>query len=61
MSDWNSKYNHKESIPLDSIPKKELDQAIKEWSQGSKSMEKLIRKSIANGIETNGCHPWAGP
>lgn len=61
MSDWNSKYNHKESIPLDSIPKKELDQAIKEWSQGSKNMEKLIRKSIANGIETNGCHPWAGP
>ena len=39
MSIWNSKYNHKESIPLDSIPKEELDQAIKEWSQGSESME----------------------
>lgn len=54
-----SKYNHIKSIPIESIPKEELKQAIKEWAEGSEEMEKLLWACYNNGLKTSGCH--AGP
>ena len=46
-----SKYNHIESIPIDSIPQEELAQAIKEWAEGDEAMEKLLWACYNNGIK----------
>lgn len=56
-----SKYNHIKSIPVDSIPKEELSQAIKEWSEGDESMEKLLWACFENKLKTSGCHAGINP
>lgn len=52
-----NKYNYGGSIPVESVPKDELDQAIKEWSHFNPHMERLIRTCMAKGVKTEGCHP----
>lgn len=56
-----SKYNYGASIPIESVPNQEFDQAIKEWSHYKPNMEKLIRTCLKKGIITNGCHPEVDP
>ena len=56
-----SKYNHIKSIPVDSIPKEEIKQAIHEWAEGSKAMEKLLWTCYEKNIKTCGCHAEARP
>jgi hypothetical protein len=56
-----SKYNHIKSIPVDSIPKEELAQAIREWAEGDEAMERLLWACYEKGIKTNGCHAGAFP
>ena len=51
-----SKYNHINSIPIDSIPKEEIAQAIKEWAEGYSFLERLLWSCFINNLETNGCH-----
>lgn len=56
-----SKYNHSNSIPVDSIPNYEIAQAIKEWAEGDEAMEKLLWTCYDKNIKTDGCHAGAGP
>ena len=56
-----SKYNHIKSIPIDSIPKEEIMQAIKEWAEGDDAMETLLLSCYNKGIKTAGCHAGARP
>ena len=56
-----SKYNHIKSIPIESIPKEEISQAIKEWAEGDDSMEALLWACYHKKIKTNGCHAGSGP
>ena len=56
-----SKYNKIKSIPIETIKKEEIPQAIKEWSEGDKSLEKLLWACYNNGIKTSGCHAGSGP
>ena len=56
-----SKYNHTNSIPVDSIPKDEIAQAIKEWAEGDEAMERLLWTCYKKGVKTSGCHAGAGP
>ena len=56
-----SKYNHIKSIPIESIPKEEIAQAIREWAEGDEAMEKLLWACYYNGIKTSGCHAGAEP
>lgn len=56
-----SKYNHMESIAFSEIPENEIGQAIKEWSQGNKHMERLLWGCRINRVETMGCHPLGRP
>lgn len=56
-----SKYNHIKSIPIDSIPKKELKRAIHEWAEGDDAMERLLWACYDNNIETSGCHAGGRP
>ncbi len=48
------KYNNGASIDISSIPEDELKVAIKDWSQGYKSMEDFLWKCYNNGLETFG-------
>jgi hypothetical protein len=50
-----TKYNHKASIPIDSIPKEEIGTAIEEWSEGNEHLKQLLWNCYNNGIKTNGC------
>lgn len=56
-----SKYNRIQSIPVSSIPKEEMAQAIKEWAEGDEAMERLLWACYNNGLITNGCHAGAFP
>ena len=56
-----SKYNNITSIPIESIPKEELAQAIHEWAEGDEAMERLLWSCYNHGIETSGCHAGADP
>ena len=56
-----SKYNHMKSIPVDSIPKEDISQAIKEWAEGDEALEKFLWACYEKGIKTSGCHVGAGP
>lgn len=56
-----SKYNNIKSIPIESIPKKEITKAIKEWSEGDKSMERLLWSCYNKNIKTCGCHAGSRP
>ena len=56
-----SKYNNMKSISISSLSEDEFLQAIKEWSEGSECMEKLLLACKSNGIETFGCHAEANP
>ena len=56
-----SKYNHIHSIPIESIPKEELAQAIKEWAEGDEAMERLLWACYENDIKTAGCHAGGFP
>lgn len=51
-----SKYNNIKSIPVSSIPKNEIKQAIKEWAEGNSHLENLLWACLNNNIETTGCH-----
>lgn len=51
-----SKYNCSKSIPISSLSKEELKVAMKEWAEGSESLEKLLWNCYNNGIETGECH-----
>lgn len=55
------KYNNMKSIPISSIPKNEMKQAISEWAEGSKNMKKLLWNCLKNNVETNGCHAEKRP
>lgn len=56
-----SKYNHIHSIPIESVPKEEISQAITEWAEGDSSLEKFLWACYRNNIKTNGCHAGAEP
>lgn len=56
-----SKYNNIKSIPIASIPKEELQQAIKEWAEGNDCLETLLKNCIKNKVETHGCHAGKCP
>jgi len=56
-----SKYNNIKLIPIESIPKKEITKAIKEWSEGDKSMERLLWACYNEKIKTCGCHAGSRP
>jgi len=58
MSEYinDNNYNTGASILISDIPANEMDRAIKEWSQGNLSMERLIRTCLENGVETTGSH-----
>ena len=51
-----SKYNHIKSIPIESIPKEEIAQAIHEWAEGYDFLEKFLWVCYERGIKTDGCH-----
>lgn len=51
-----SKYNNMKSIPIDSLTLDELRVAVKEWSEGNESLEKLLWCCKNNNVETMGCH-----
>ncbi len=51
-----SKYNHIKSIPIESIPREELSQAIKEWAEGYDFLERLLWSLYNNNLKTDGCH-----
>lgn len=54
-----SKYNNLQSIPVDSIPKEEIKDAITEWAEGDESLEQLLWTCYNNGIKTDSCHAGA--
>lgn len=56
-----SKYNHMQSIPIESISKEDIAQAIKEWSEDDKSLEQLLWACYEKGIKTDGCHAGSHP
>lgn len=56
-----SKYNNGKSISFSELKEDEIEQAIREWSQGNVHMEKLLWACRDNGIETLGCHPLKHP
>lgn len=56
-----SKYNHMQSIPIDSISNEEINQAIKEWAEGDEALEKFLWACYEKGIKTSGCHAGARP
>lgn len=56
-----SKYNNIKSIPIESIPKEEIAQAISEWAEGDESLERLLWVRYKKEIKTNGCHAGTGP
>ena len=56
-----SKYNNIKSIPIEMLSEEELNQAIKEWSEGDESMEKLLWSCYRNGVKTSGCHAGGRP
>lgn len=56
-----SKYNHMKSISFSELREEEIEQAIREWSQGNMHMEKLLWACKEHGIETQGCHPLEQP
>lgn len=51
-----NKYNNGSSMPISGLSKDELKVAMKEWAEGSKTLEKLLWNCYNNGIETGGCH-----
>lgn len=51
-----SKYNNYKSIPVDSLSKEELSEAIHEWAEGSKALERLLLLCYHNNIKTVGSH-----
>ncbi len=51
-----TKYNDGASISISSLPKDEIKQAFKEWSEGDEELEKLLFQCYSNNIETIGCH-----
>lgn len=51
-----SKYNHIKSIPIESIPKEEIAQAIHEWAEGYSFLEEFLWACYERGIKTDGCH-----
>lgn len=56
MSKTATKYNNMKTIPISSIPEDEMEQAVREWAEGSPNMEKLLWACLNNGVETAGCH-----
>lgn len=56
-----SKYNNMKSIPISSLSKEELKQAVNEWAEGNSHMEKLLWSCMDNGIETCGSHAEGAP
>ena len=56
-----SKYNRIVSIPVESIPKEEIKEAIHEWAEGDDAMERLLWACYEKGIKTGGCHAGAKP
>ena len=56
-----SKYNNIKSIPVDSIPKREIKKAIHEWAEGNDFLEQLLTMCYEKDIKTNGCHAGPGP
>lgn len=55
-----SKYNHIKSIPIESIPKKEITRAIREWSEGNRALRNLLWACYKNGLMTTGSHAGVG-
>lgn len=51
----NLKYNHITPVELDSIPKEELEQALIEFSEGSKGLEKTLKVMWSHGLKTIAC------
>lgn len=56
-----SKYNNVKSIPIESIPIKEIKRAIKEWAENDEAMERLLWSCYNNNIKTDGCHAGSYP
>lgn len=54
-------YNNGSSVPISNLSSEELQTAIKEWAEGSSSLERLLWSCYNNGIETSGCHAGPGP
>ena len=51
-----SKYNNFTSIPVESIPKEEIEVAMKEWAEGSEGLYRLLKSCYLKNVKTNGCH-----
>lgn len=56
-----SKYNNMRGISFSELREDEIEQAIREWSQGNIHMEKLLWACREHGVETMGCHPLGMP
>lgn len=56
-----SKYNHKMSIPVESIPDEEMETAIKEWAEENEPLEILLKECYKRGLKTYGCHGKVNP
>ena len=48
------KYNNRKAIPVESLKKEELKEAVHEWAEGSEGLEKLIWSCINLEMETSG-------
>ncbi len=51
------KYNYGESIPLDSIPIDECNEALLEFADDSLGLEKCLRVMWMYGLKTHSCYP----
>jgi hypothetical protein len=51
----NLKYNHVIPINLDTIPQCELEQALKEFAEGSLNLEICLKTMWENGLKTHAC------
>ena len=52
-----SKYNYGEHIDLDLIPIEDTNQALKEFSSGSRGLEICLRTMWTHGLKTYACYP----
>lgn len=53
-------WNRMESIPINSLSDKELKEAMKDWAEGNRHLEKLLWTCYETGVETSGCHSGHG-
>ena len=51
-----NRWNHSSSIPIETISKEELPEAIHSWAEGCKPLEKLLWNCYNFGVVTTGSH-----